>query len=88
MRTEGMNPQYEPSAKDMPIKYIAAQDYIGCRTIAYGPLEITFWPEPISIVAEAKEFSLNTRYTIHMHNSIRRLPARESQAGMLDQLNR
>ena len=80
MRTEAMSPQYEPSAQDMPVNYIAAQEYIGCPAIAYGPPEITFWPLPISMVAEAKECSVNTR-TIHIPSSIR-LPVRESQAGM------
>jgi hypothetical protein len=30
------------------MKYTAALEYIGFRTIAYGPLEITLWSLPIS----------------------------------------
>jgi hypothetical protein len=36
---EGMSLQYEPSARDTPMKYTAALEYIGFRTIAYGPVE-------------------------------------------------
>src|SRR5262245_45450397 len=35
------SPQYEPSASGVPRTYRNALAYIGWRTIAYGPVEIT-----------------------------------------------
>jgi hypothetical protein len=34
--------QYEPSASGVPARYRNALAYIGCRTSAYGPVEMTF----------------------------------------------
>src|ERR1039457_5397293 len=72
----------------MPMKYTAALAYIGFRTTAYGPVEITFWSFAISTVAEPNEFSLNTRNTIHIPTRIRRSPAMESHDGTFDQPKR
>src|SRR5438309_6953953 len=36
------SPQYEPSASGVPTRYRNALAYIGCRTSAYGPVEMTF----------------------------------------------
>src|SRR5580704_9099538 len=68
--------------------YTAPLAYIGFRTMAKGPVEITFWSFVTSTVAEPYEFSLNTRYTIHMLMSIRRSPASVSDSGTFDQPKR
>ena len=70
------------------IRYTVALEYIGFLTSAYGPVEITFWSLLILIVAEAKEFSLKTRYIIHMLSSIKRSPVTDSQGDMFDQPKR
>jgi hypothetical protein len=40
--SERDKPQYEPSASGVPKRYKESLAYIGWRTIAYGPVEITF----------------------------------------------
>jgi len=42
MIASGTNPQSEPSASGVPTRYNDALAYIGWRTMAYGPVEITF----------------------------------------------
>src|SRR5262249_53297733 len=38
----GANPQYEPSASGVPKRWSDPPAYIGWRTMAYGPVEMTF----------------------------------------------
>src|SRR4029079_11905555 len=52
MIATGTNPQRDPSASGVPIRYTEALAYIGWRTIAYGPVEMTVWSGAISIVAD------------------------------------
>src|SRR5262249_57577252 len=57
----GTNPQYEPSASGVPRRYRDPLAYIGWRTIAYGPVEMTFWFSATSMVADVNVFSRYTR---------------------------
>src|SRR5215472_17596806 len=41
MAAIGTSPQYEPSASGVPTRYSDPLAYIGWRTIAYGPVEMT-----------------------------------------------
>src|SRR5262249_41642572 len=41
MTAIGTSPQYEPSASGVPTRYSDPLAYIGWRTIAYGPVEMT-----------------------------------------------
>src|SRR5260221_10793685 len=54
-------PHHEPSAIGMPRSITTVPAYIGWRTSAYGPVEMTFWSGATSMVADVNEFSLNTR---------------------------
>jgi len=38
------SPHHEPSASGIPTSSGSAAAYIGCRTSAYGPVEMTCWP--------------------------------------------
>ena len=62
--------------------YTSVLEYIGLRTTAYGPVEITHWFWTTSIVAEANEFSLTTRYTIHMPRNTMKSPSMTSPGTM------
>ena len=55
------SPHHEPSAIGMPRSITTVPAYIGWRTSAYGPVEMTFRSGAISMVADVNEFSLNTR---------------------------
>ena len=50
----------EPKIKGMDRNNIIVAEYIGCRTIPYNPVSITFWFSCTSIVLERKAFSLIT----------------------------
>src|SRR5579859_5983162 len=38
------SPHHEPSANGIPMTRNRSPTYLGCRTSAYGPVEMTCWP--------------------------------------------
>ena len=55
--TSARRPQYDPSDKGVPKNNSIPPTYMGCRTIAYGPVEITCWFGATSMIAEVNVFS-------------------------------
>jgi hypothetical protein len=59
MRTKGTNPHQEASASGVPSSMIKVPLYMGWRTKAYGPVEMTVCCSVTSIVAPVKVLTEN-----------------------------
>jgi len=85
---KGITAQNDPSANGANKNIRIIPVYIGCRTIAYGPVSITFCPSNISMVRPAKEFSLKERNIKKYPAKNKRLEIIMSHTGTTDQPNR
>src|SRR5215470_10524776 len=75
----------EPSAIGVAKRRSRAAEYIGWRTMRYGPVEITVWPAPISTVLAAKVLARRTRKMATKESATAASAASDAQAGIEDQ---
>src|SRR5215467_15563828 len=79
---------HDPSARHMPTNRERPPMYIGWRTSAYRPVDMTFCSGYTSIVAEAKAFALYTTNMMRKPIATRTSPASVTPRGIADQPKR
>jgi hypothetical protein len=74
IKTTKNKSQKEPKAIGVKSNMSSAPEYMGWRTTAYGPVEITVWFSVISIMAEVKLFSIKKMNTIRNQSTVKISP--------------
>jgi hypothetical protein len=84
----GTRPPAPPNAQAVRVDADAAPEYIGCRTIAYGPVSITRCSVATSMTDDVKVFALKTKKIVTKPSTTRMSPMSTAGNGACDQRKR